>query len=60
MELRTVSAQALIEWNKWFSAWNNYVDYSHIKLMKNFCHRVDEEQDGSSEDEETEEQSEEE
>ena len=48
MELRTVSAQALIEWNKWFSAWNQYMDDFHVKWMKKFGHNVYKEEDGSS------------
>ena len=47
------------KWNKCFSAWNQYVDYFHEKWMKKFGHNVDEEEDGSSEYEESEEDSEE-
>ena len=54
MESRTVSAEALIHCKKWFSARNQYVYYFHVKLMKKFGHHVDEEQDGSNEDEESE------
>ena len=43
MESRTVSAEALIDCNKWFSARNQYVDYFHVKCMKKFGHHVDEE-----------------
>ena len=46
-----MSAEALIEWNKWFSARNQYVDDYHVKWMKKFGHHVDEEEGGSSEDE---------
>ena len=55
MESRIVSAESLIEWNKWFSAWNQYVDNCHVKQMKKFGHHVDVEEDGSSQDEESEE-----
>ena len=41
MESRTVSSEALIKWNKWFSAWKQYVDDCHVKLMKKFGHHVD-------------------
>ena len=41
MESRTVSAYALIEWNKWFSAQNRYVGDFHIKRMNNSDHNVD-------------------
>ena len=51
MESRTVSAEALIEWKKWFSAWNQYVDDCHVKWIKKFGYHVDEEEDGISEDE---------
>ena len=51
MESRTVSEEALIQWNKWFSARNQYVDDCHVKWMKKFGNNVYEEQDGSSEDE---------
>ena len=47
-----VSSQALIEWNKWFSARNQCVDDCHVKFMNNFSRHVDEQEDGSSEDEE--------
>ena len=50
MESRTVSAEALIEWNKWFIAYNQYMDDYHVKRMKKYGHHVYEE-DGSSEDE---------
>ena len=49
MESRTVSAETLIKRNKWFSAWNQYVYYCHVKWMRKFGHNVDEEEDGSSE-----------
>ena len=58
MESRKVSSEALIEWKKWFSAWNNYMDDFHVKWMKHFFHHVDEEEDGISEDGESEEDSE--
>ena len=58
MESRIVSAESLIEWNKWFSAWNQYVDDCHVKSMNNFVHHVDEEEDGISENEEPKEDSE--
>ena len=54
-----MSAEALIIWNKWFSAWNQYVDDCHVKLMKKFGCNVDKEEDGISEDEDKEEDSEE-
>ena len=47
-----VSAEALIEWNQWFIARNQYVDDCHLKCMNKFGHHVDEEYDGSGEDEE--------
>ena len=50
MESRTARSQALIDWNKWFSAWNQYVHDIHVKWMKQFGHRMYEEEDGSSED----------
>ena len=49
MELVTWSAEALIKWNKWSGAWNQFPDYCHVKMMNNFGHYVDEEEDGSSE-----------
>ena len=52
MESTTISAEELIEWNKWFSACNKYVDYCRVKWIKNFGHHVYKEEDGSSEDEE--------
>ena len=52
MESRTMSTEALIPWNKWFSAQNQYVDDFRVKWIKRFGHRVDKEEDGSSEDEE--------
>ena len=60
MESRTVSAEALIKWNKQFSARNQYLDGFCVKRMKKFGHHVDEGEYGSSEDEESEEDSEEE
>ena len=39
---------------KWFSACNQYMDAFHVKLMKEFVHNVDEEEDVSSEYEELE------
>ena len=42
MEPITVSTEAIIEWKKWFSAQNQYVDYCNVKWMKNFDHHVDE------------------
>ena len=54
MESRTVITEALIEWSKWFSAQNQYMDDCHVKWMNNFGHHVGEEEDGSSEDEESE------
>ena len=50
MESGTVSAEALIKWNKQFSACNQYVDDCHVKWMTNSGHHVDEEDYGSSED----------
>ena len=41
MESITVSAEALIEWNKWFSARNQYVYNCHVKRIDNFGHHVD-------------------
>ena len=49
MESGTVIAEALIAWNKWLSAWNQYMDDCHVKRMKKFVHNVDEGDDGSSE-----------
>ena len=59
MELITVISEALIEWNKWFSAPNGYVDDCCKKWMENFGHNVDAEEDEISEDEESEDDSEE-
>ena len=59
MESRRVIAEALIQWNKWFSARNQYVDDCHVKWMNTFGRNMDEEEDGISEDEESEEDSEE-
>ena len=42
MESRTVSAETVIEWNKWFYAWNDYMEDCHGKWMKKFGHHVDE------------------
>ena len=60
MESITVSEEALIQWNKWFSARNQYVDDCHVKAMNNFGRNMDEEEYGISEDEESEEDSKEE
>ena len=60
MESRTFTVEALITWNKWFSARNQYVDDCHVKWTNKFGRHVDEEEDGSSECEESEEYSEEE
>ena len=60
MESITVSVEALIKWNKWFSAKNQYVDDWHVKWMKKFGHHLDEEEDRSREHEEPEEDYEEE
>ena len=60
MQSRTVSAEALKERKKWFSDWNQYVDYCHIKQVKQFGHHLDEEEDGIIEDEESKEDYEEE
>ena len=60
MESRTVSTEALVDWEKCFIARNNYVDDCHVKGMRNFGHHVDEEEDGGGEDEESEEDSKEE
>ena len=60
MKSRTVSAEVLIKWNKWFSACNQYVNDFHVKWMKKFGHHVDEEEDESSADEYEEEDSEQE
>ena len=49
MESRTVSAEAIIEWKKWFSSCNQYVGDCHTKWMKNSVNHVDEEEYGSSE-----------
>ena len=55
MEPITLTVEALIDWNKWFSDRNQYLDDWHVKWMKNFGHHVDEEQYEISEDEELEE-----
>ena len=60
MESRTLSAKALFEQKKWFSARNQYLDDCHTIWMRKFYHHVDEEQDGNSEDEKLEEYSKEE
>ena len=52
MESRTAIAEALINCNKWFSASNQYIDDFHVKQIRKFGHHVDEEEYGSSEDEE--------
>ena len=46
-----VSAEAIIEWNKWISVRKQYVDDCHVKWMNKFGHHVDEEGYGISEDE---------
>ena len=48
MESRTLSWEALIKRNNWFSDRNQYVDDYHLKWMKKFGHHVYEEEDGSS------------
>ena len=57
MESRTVISEALIKWNKPFCSWNEYMENFHIKWMKKFGHNLDEEEIGSSENEEPEEDS---
>ena len=52
--------EALIKWNKWFCDWGEYMEDFHIKLMKKFGRYFYEEEYGSSEYEESEEDSEEE
>ena len=47
-----MSTEARIECKKRFSAWNQYVDDCHAKWMKKFGRHVDEEEYGSSKDEE--------
>ena len=58
MESIKVSAEELIKWYKWFCAWNEYMEHFHVKRMKKFGHRLDEEEDGISENEEPKEDSE--
>ena len=58
MESRTVSAEAIVQWNKWLSARNRYVDDFRVRLMKNVGRHLDEEDYGSSEYEEPEDDSE--
>ena len=48
MKSGTVISETLLEWNKWFSACNHYVDDCRVKWMDNFGHHVNEEEDGSS------------
>ena len=48
MESRTVSAKLIINWKKWFSAWNQYVYDCHVKRMNKFVHNVYEENYTSS------------
>ena len=50
-----MNAEALIYCNKLFSARNQYMDDVLVKWMSNFGHHVDEEKDGSIEDEDYEE-----
>ena len=58
MESITLIVEALITWNKWFSARNQCLDDCNEKWMNKYIHHVDEKQDGSSEGEESEEYSE--
>ena len=58
MESIKVSAGELIKWYKCFCAWNEYMEHFHVKWMKKFGHRLDEEEDGSGENEEPKEDSE--
>ena len=46
-----MNAEAFIEWNKWLCAQNEYKEDFHVKRMKKYGHGVEEEEDGSSEDE---------
>ena len=51
MESRTVIEEALIKWNKWLSARNQYVYNFHVRWMKQFGYHMDKEEDVSNEDE---------
>ena len=53
MESIKVSAGELIKCYKCFCAWNEYMEHFHVKWMKKFGHRLDEEEDGSGENEES-------
>ena len=46
-----MSAEALIQYNKWFNARNKHIEYRQSQWINNFGRRVDEREDGSSEDE---------
>ena len=48
MKSITVSAEAVIGWNKWCCHWNEYMEACHAKWMKKFVRHVDEEEDESS------------
>ena len=41
MESRTLSAEALIQWNKSFSARNEQMEYQQAQLINKFGHHVD-------------------
>ena len=46
-----MSAEALIQYNKWFNARNKHIEYRQSQWINNFGHCVDEGEDGSSKDE---------
>ena len=47
----TVRAEELIKWNGWFCAWNERMEYCHVKWMNKYGHNVDKGEHGIREDE---------